>query len=159
MQDTSIITIPAAIGVGLALIPSRRTTPPALGPSMWNVEVDCPDVGDVRAYDWRFPAQAASGVVTGHYQSPTNEAMGNLSGRIRPDGEALLTMVGKVGASDSAIGHFPPEPGSATPPTSISTRIAALANATSGAPARCDVHEGVRTVRPIRRKMPTRQAI
>ncbi len=110
MQNAWIIATAAAIGLGLALIPSQRTHAAGAGPfdGSWNVEVDCPDVGDVRAYDWRFPAQAASGVVTGHYQSPTNEAMGNLSGRIRPDGEALLTMVGKVGASDSAIGHFPP---------------------------------------------------
>ena len=78
MQSASIIATAAAIGLGLALIPSERTHAAGAEPfdGSWNVEVDCPDVGDVRGYNWRFPAQAASGVMTGHYQSPTNEAMG-----------------------------------------------------------------------------------
>jgi hypothetical protein len=107
MQNVPIIASAAAIGLGLALIPSQRTHAAGAGPfdGSWNVEVDCPDVGDVRGYDWRFPAEAASGVMTGQYQSSTNEAMGNLSGRIRPDGQALLTVVGKTGPVRMAIGH------------------------------------------------------
>lgn len=110
MQNTSVITVAAAIGLGLALIPSQRTLSAGGGPfdGLWNVEVDCPDVGDVRGYDWRFPAEAASGVMSGDYQSPTNEAMGTLSGRIRPDGEALLTMVGRTGPVPTSIGHVRP---------------------------------------------------
>jgi hypothetical protein len=110
MQNTSIITIAAAIGLGLALWPAHQGHAAGAGPfdGMWNVEVDCPDVGDVRAYDWRFPAEVSSGVVSGHYQSPTSEAMGNLSGRIRPDGEALLTVVGKTGWDPYSVGHVGP---------------------------------------------------
>ena len=70
--------------------------------------MNCPDIGDVRGYDWRFPAQVSSGVLTGSYHSPTNEAMGNLSGRIRPDGEALLTLVGRTGPVPVSIGHVRP---------------------------------------------------
>jgi hypothetical protein len=110
MQNVSIIASAAAIGLGLALIPSQRTHAAGAGPfdGSWNVEVDCPDVGDVRGYDWRFPAQVSSGVVSGHYQSPTNEAMGTLSGRIRPDGAALLTLVGRTGPVPMSIGHVRP---------------------------------------------------
>ena len=75
----------------------------------WNVEVNCPDVGDVQGYDWRFQAQVSSGVLSGEYHSPVNEAMGRLSGRIRPDGVALLTLVGRTGPVKVAIGH--PRPG------------------------------------------------
>jgi hypothetical protein len=91
---------------------------PACGPGLaagagpfdgaWSVEVDCPDVGDVRGYNWRFSAQVSSGVLTGHYQSSTNSAMGNLSGRIRPDGEALLTMIGRTGPQEVALYHERP---------------------------------------------------
>jgi hypothetical protein len=110
MQNCSIIPIAAAIGLGLALIPAQRAHAAGAGPfdGTWNVEVDCPDVGDVRGYNWRFPAQVSSGVVSGHYRSPTNEAMGNLSGRIRPDGQALITVVARTGPGEVAIGHVRP---------------------------------------------------
>jgi hypothetical protein len=104
-----IVTTGAAIGLGLALAPAQRTHATRAGPfdGMWNVEVNCPDVGDVRAYDWRFPAEVSSGVVTGHYQSPTRD--GELEQRIRPEGQALLTMVRKTGQVPVSIGH--PRPG------------------------------------------------
>jgi hypothetical protein len=94
----------------VALVPSQRTLATGAGPfdGLWNVEVDCTDVGDVRGYDWRFPAQVSSGVMTGHYHSPTNEAMGTLSGRIRPDGQALITVVARTGPEEVAIGHVRP---------------------------------------------------
>ena len=95
MRMMSIIA--AAIGLGLALPEAQRGLAAGAGPfdGMWNVEVDCPDVGDVRGYNWRFPAQVSSGVLSGHYQSPTNEAKGDFSGRIRPDGQALITCCGQ----------------------------------------------------------------
>jgi len=74
----------------------------------WNVEVDCPDVGDVSGYDWRFSANVTSGALTGSYHSPTNEAMGKLTGRIGPDGESLLTLVGRTGPVPMSIGHVRP---------------------------------------------------
>jgi hypothetical protein len=74
MRSASIIA--AAIGLGLALPQARPGLAAGAGSfdGMWNVEVDCPDVGDVRGYNWRFPAQVSSGVLTGRYQSPTNVA-------------------------------------------------------------------------------------
>lgn len=102
-----------AIVVALALAPQSPAFA-ASGQSFdgsWNVEVNCPDVGDVRGYNWRFPVQVASGNLTGSYHSPTNEAMGVLSGRIRPDGRALLTLVGRTGPVPYGIGH--PRPGTA----------------------------------------------
>jgi hypothetical protein len=109
MRNTSIITI-AAIGIGLALWPAHQGEATGAGPfdGMWNVDFDRPDVGDVKAYGWRSPAEVSSGVVSGHFQSTTSEAMGYLSGRIRPDGEALLTVVGKTGWDPYSIGCVKP---------------------------------------------------
>jgi hypothetical protein len=110
MQNASIITLATAMGVGLALIPSQRTHAASAGPfdGMWNVDVDCADVGDVRGYDWRFPAQVSSGVLVGHYQSPTTAAMGDFRGHIRPDGSALITVVARTGPEEYAVGHVRP---------------------------------------------------
>ena len=87
----------AAIGVALAVAPVDRAL--AAGPfdGIWTVEVDCPSVGDVEGYNWRFPAEVSSGFMSGHYRSATNSAMGHITGRIRPDGGALLTMFGRTG--------------------------------------------------------------
>jgi hypothetical protein len=110
MQNRMTIKVAAALGLGIALAPAGRTLAAGAGPfdGMWNVEVDCPDVGDVRGYNWRFSAQVAAGVLTGHYQSSTNSAMGTLTGRIRPDGQALLTMVGRTGPEEVALYHKRP---------------------------------------------------
>ncbi len=107
MQKKSMIGTAAAFGLAFALSPVGRALPAGAGPfdGTWNVEVDCPDVGDVRGYNWRFSAQVSSGVLSGHYQSPTTSGMGSLSGRIRPDGQAVLTMVGRTGPEDRTIGH------------------------------------------------------
>jgi hypothetical protein len=107
MRRKSMIT---AAALGFALAPPSAGFAAGAGPfdGMWNVQVDCPDVGDVRGYNWRFSAQVSGGVLSGHYQSSTNSAMGNLSGRIRPDGRALLTLVGRTGPEEVAIGHERP---------------------------------------------------
>ena len=103
----------ATLGVvllDLALAPSRQGLAGSAGAfdGTWTAEVDCSNVGDVKGYNWRFPVQVTSGALTGSYHSPTNEAMGNLSGRIRPDGEALLTLVGRTGPVDVSVGHVRP---------------------------------------------------
>jgi hypothetical protein len=107
---TISMTTAAALALGLALAPAGRGDAAGAGPfdGMWNVEVDCPDVGDVRGYNWRFSAQVSGGVLSGHYQSSTNSAMGTLSGRIRPDGQAVLTMVGRTGPEEVALYHERP---------------------------------------------------
>ena len=95
----------AAIGVAVALAPVDPAL--AAGPfdGIWTVEVDCPSVGDVEGYDWRFPAEVSSGFLSGLYRSATNSAMGHITGRIRPDGAALLTMFGRTGPEQRAVGH------------------------------------------------------
>ncbi len=65
MRKSHLITAFALL-LDLALISAR----PGLAASAeafdgaWNVEVNCPDVGDVRGYDWRFLAEVRSGVLT-----------------------------------------------------------------------------------------------
>jgi hypothetical protein len=105
MRNMSIITTAATVGLALALPPAERGFAAGAGPfdGAWSVEVDCPDVGDVRGYNWRFSAQVVSGVLSGHYQSPTTPGTGTLSGRIRPDGQAVLTMVGRTGPEEMTL--------------------------------------------------------
>jgi hypothetical protein len=105
--------IPAALTVGvLYAAPWRpgdaRAAATQTFDGAWSVEVDCPDVGDVSGYDWRFSANVSSGALTGSYHSPTTEAMGQLTGRIGADGEALLTLVGRTGPVPMSIGHVRP---------------------------------------------------
>jgi hypothetical protein len=78
MLNISRIMTAAAIGLAFALAPAERAVAAGAGPfdGAWNVEVDCPDVGDVRGYNWRFSAQVSSGVLSGHYQSPTTSGWG-----------------------------------------------------------------------------------
>jgi hypothetical protein len=110
MRIMPTITIAATLGLALTLPPAERAGAAGAGPfdGAWNVEVDYPDVGDVRGYNWRFSAQVSSGVLTGHYQSSTTSGMGTLSGRIRPDGQALLTMVGRTGPEEVTLYHERP---------------------------------------------------
>jgi len=128
MPTKSMIRTAAALGLALATAPAGGGFAAEAGSfdGAWSVEIDCPAVGDVQAYSWRFPVQISSGALSGRYHSPTNSAMGTLSGRVRPDGEALVTVAGRTGP-----GRRPD-----TPQTCISTRVAARACATKCAPAR-----------------------
>ena len=98
-----------AIGVALVFAPVERGLA-AGGPfdGIWTVEVDCPSAGDVEGYNWRFPAEVSSGFMSGFYRSATNSAMGHITGRIRPDGGALLSMFGRTGPERRAVGHERP---------------------------------------------------
>ena len=85
----------ASTGVALAIaLPERGLAAGGPFDGIWNVEVDCPSVGDVEGYSWRFPAEVSSGFMSGLYRSATSSAMGHITGHIRPDGGALLTMLG-----------------------------------------------------------------
>jgi hypothetical protein len=105
MRDSRTYAV-AAIGLALALVPFDRGLA-AGGPfdGIWTVEVDCPSLGNVEGYNWRFPAEVSSGFMSGLYRSATNSAMGHITGHIRPDGGALLTMVGRTGPEQFAVGH------------------------------------------------------
>jgi hypothetical protein len=100
----------AALGLALATAPAGGGFAAGAGPfdGAWSVEIDCPAVGDVQAYSWRFPVQISSGALSGRYHSPTNSAMGTLSGRVRPDGEALVTVAGRTGPEEVARLHERP---------------------------------------------------
>ncbi len=111
MADMKALLVRAATALGVMLaLPAASGLAAGQGPfdGMWSVEIGCPAVGDVEAYNWRFPVQVSSGVLSGHYQSPTNSALGSLSGRIRPDGQALVAVVGRTGPEQVATGHERP---------------------------------------------------
>ena len=55
MLKTHLMTAALALAVfDLALLPARPGLAAQAFDGAWNVEVDCPDVGDVRGYSWRF---------------------------------------------------------------------------------------------------------
>jgi hypothetical protein len=99
----------AATGVVLAVAPldlGRAASGTFDG--LWTVEIACSTVGDVEGYEWRFPAEVTSGFMSGLYHSPTNTAIGRLTGQIRADGAAVLSMYGRTGLQQRAVGHQPP---------------------------------------------------
>jgi hypothetical protein len=95
------------IGAALALAPVERGLAAGAGSfdGIWSVEVDCPKAGDVEGYNWSFPAEVSSGFMSGLYRSTTSSAIGHITGHIRPDGGALLSMAGRTGAKQRSFGH------------------------------------------------------
>jgi hypothetical protein len=85
MRDARIFAA-AAVGAVLALAPVERGLAAGAGPfdGMWTVEVDCPSVGDVEGYNWRFPAEVSSGFMSGLYRSATNSAMEHMTDASAP---------------------------------------------------------------------------
>jgi hypothetical protein len=74
----------------------------------WNLEVVCPMSADAQGYTWRLPVRIASGVLSGKYHSPTNEAQGVFSGQVRPDGGAIVSVSGRTGPDEYSVGHVRP---------------------------------------------------
>jgi hypothetical protein len=109
MRNARILAV-AATGVALAVAVPGRGLAAGAGPfdGLWNVEVDCASVGEVEGYNWRFPAEVSSGFMSGLYRSPTNSAIGHITGRILPDGEAHLSMFGRTGPEKFAVDHERP---------------------------------------------------
>jgi hypothetical protein len=70
----------------------------------WNVELECPDTDDAKGYTWRFPVQVSSGELKGSYHSPTDEATGELTGKVGSDGHSVVTLVGKTAPESAASG-------------------------------------------------------
>ncbi|MBV8961853.1 MAG: hypothetical protein JOY97_02050 [Hyphomicrobiales bacterium] len=70
----------------------------------WQVAVDCASSPDgAKGYRWVFPATVRNGQFIGLYKEPNSVPSGRLSGRIGPDGSALLTMTGRTGDPAYAI--------------------------------------------------------
>ena len=78
MRKSHLMTAALALAVyDLALLPARPGLAAQPFDGAWNVEVDCPDVGDVRGYNWRFQTKVTSGVVTGRTTPPPTKRWGN----------------------------------------------------------------------------------
>ena len=105
-----LLSIPA-IGLVVALASFESSLVAVDNPfdGKWNAEVACPSSADAQGYTWRLPVQISSGTLSGTYQSPTTDAQGELSGWVRPDGKALVGVLGRTGRNDKyAIGHIGP---------------------------------------------------
>jgi hypothetical protein len=111
MPVREIVVSAAALGLALAMASPGRTLAAAANPfdGTWNAEVVCPSSADAQGYTWRLPLQISSGTLSGIYHSPTTQAQGELSGWVRPDGKALVGVLGRTGRNDKyAIGHIGP---------------------------------------------------
>jgi hypothetical protein len=73
----------------------------------WNAEVVCLPSANGEGYTWRLPVRIADGTLSGTYRSPTTAAEGELDGWVRPDGKALVSVIGTAG-NDPSIGHVRP---------------------------------------------------
>jgi hypothetical protein len=73
----------------------------------WNAEVVCPASANVQAYTWRLPVRISEGTLSGIYHSSATEAEGELSGWVRPDGKAIVSVIGLSGR-DQSISHLRP---------------------------------------------------
>ena len=73
----------------------------------WTVSQSCPPTAqDVRGYSWTYAAVVRNGMLVGeHRPTSAQDGSGRLTGRIRPDGEAMLTADGRTGNPEFAVGH------------------------------------------------------
>jgi hypothetical protein len=104
--------------VSSALIAGLLTTLPAserglaAGPNTfdgtWNLEVVCPMSADAEGYTWRLPVRIASGALSGTYHSSTNGSQGVFTGRVRPEGAAVVVVNGRTGPEEYSVGHVRP---------------------------------------------------
>src|SRR5580700_9216546 len=95
--------------VGLyILLPASAAPASAAGAfdGSWQVAVDCAASPDgAKGYRWVFPATVRSGQFIGLYNEPNSVPSGRLSGRIGPDGSALLIMTGRTGDPAYTLNH------------------------------------------------------
>jgi hypothetical protein len=72
----------------------------------WIVDIVCADAPDgARGYKWLFTAQVQDGALLGQYHQPGTVPSGTLSGKIQPDGDALLSMTGLTGNPNASVGQ------------------------------------------------------
>jgi len=72
----------------------------------WRVTVDCAEASDgARGYHWSFPVQVRGSVMRGQRGTPGAINSATISGRIGPDGAALLSVSGRTGDPDYSVGR------------------------------------------------------
>ncbi len=76
---------------------------------VWNVTLDCAEAPDgAKGYHWTFPAQVRNGVMRGQRGTPGANSSGTISGQIKPDGAAQLSVSGRTGDPDYSVGRVAP---------------------------------------------------
>lgn len=97
----------AALGVSIAFSNPSVAQEATPFDGNWNAEIVCPMSPNGEMYTWRLPVRISAGTLSGMYRSPTTAAEGELSGWVRPDGKAIVSVYGLTGR-DQAIGHVRP---------------------------------------------------
>ena len=90
----------ATIGLVLLLSGSAHAAP---FDGAWSVTQDCPDVGDIKGYNYRYVARIKDGVLHGQYGIKGKPSSVTLEGRIQSDGTAVLKAKGISGITDYAL--------------------------------------------------------
>jgi hypothetical protein len=74
---------------------------PALGVARfdgeWDVTVECPEHNGAEGYTFRFAAQVKDGVLAGHYGITGRPSSLVMTGKIQPDGNAVIDASGMTG--------------------------------------------------------------
>ena len=102
----ALLALGLALSFGLTDRPQAAQANPFDG--SWNVEIVCPMAADAQGYTWRMPVRIASGLLSGTYRSPTTNARGVLSGRVSPEGAALVVVNGRTDKVEYTVGHVRP---------------------------------------------------
>jgi hypothetical protein len=73
----------------------------------WAVTQTCPPTAqDVRGYQWAYGATIRNGMLSGsHNPSGPGDGSVRLTGRISPDGDAVLSASGQTGRPEFSVGH------------------------------------------------------
>lgn len=97
----------AALAALLTLTHASRADDANPFDGAWNAEVVCPASQTGGGYTWRLPVHIMEGTLSGMYRSPITEAEGELSGWVRPDGKAIVSVIGLSG-HDPSIANLRP---------------------------------------------------
>ena len=109
MKTRRIILLIAGAGLAAMFSPLSQAFAEDATPfdGDWNAEVVCPASANGLGYDWRLPVHISGGTLSGTYHSPSTDAEGELSGWVRSDGKAIISVIGLTGR-DQSIGHLRP---------------------------------------------------
>lgn len=99
---TSIVLLAA---ISSPLVPARA----APFDGTWSVTQECePAPGGARGFKWLYDARVTDGRLVGQYGTKDKPSSLTLTGRIQPDGTAMLMAAGLNGKSDYTLGFGQP---------------------------------------------------
>jgi hypothetical protein len=107
------VALPAEPDTQRSAAPSASAIPPAVSDvkrfdGKWLGTVSCKPTAGVTGYEWQFLANVTNGVFQAVYGTAGKPLSQVLNGKIKPDGEAEISVDARTGPSANTPGH-PPE--------------------------------------------------